>query len=1653
VAAVCLVGAAAAPHACAQAASNIDTAQPFYLGSGVGTSVNPVFQGGTLRLDQANGSYPQNFTLDGSATNTIDQFGNNSTFSGVFSNAVLGTPGNLIIANSGTGGSVTFTTAGTYTGATTIASGATLYLGGLAATSTASSGFTVNGTLAGSSVSTSLAIQSLSGNGIVSLPYFGATLELTNASGAFAGNITGNGGLGVGGTETLTGINSYAGTTGIGSGDTLKLVGNGSIASSAQIIDDGTLDISGTSAGATIESLAGSYVGSHGTVVLGGQTLTISSSQEYSTQFSGTLVGTGGLAIVGGNVELTGSSTYSGGTTVSNGTLTVNSAAALGAASSSLALNQATLVLQGDFASSGNVALSESNLLNTAGHAASLAGALTGTGELTVTGGGTVTLSGVSTYSGQVAIDSTLFNQNPDGSTTTLALTGSGSLGAATVILRDEPNSYLLTKSVFDISATTAGTSIGSLAGSGTVTLGTQTLAITNGNDTFSGTIGGTGGLTITGGTQTLSGFSTYTGLTTISPGATLALDEGGSIAASSGVVADGTFEFFPSVSGSTLGTTITTLSGSGSVIVSFGVALADAAGTFSGSITASGLATPTPIGASANALDLSGTYAGASPSIGQIGGAFSVLGGTEKVAGSVNVGSTEIDAGASLVVLAGGSLNAAFRLSDNGTLDLSAANTASSVGTLTGTGVIALGGQTLTIANAGHLVLVELPNNTPSTPQNQFSDDGSGAICACFTLATAPPQTIVLTYDVFSGTITGTGGLAVTGGMQALTGINTYSGGTMVSDAVLGVNGDAALGAAPGGLTLANGLLVALAPLNSARSVTLTGIDMIDTNLLGVTLSGPIGGSGSLAVIGGGTLTLTGNNAYAGGTSVTGATLAINADTALGAPSGGLALTGGTLEALANVASARSVALSGSDTVATGGNVVALSGVVSGAGALTVGGGGRLTLSADNTYTGPTTINPGTLLSLVNVGSIASSSGLVDNGTFDISTIRGGSAITTLSGNGVVSLGPATLTLTGASGSFSGTISGSGGLTVAGGTQTLTGINTYDGGTTLSGGTLVVGVAAVGTPGAITSSALGTGRVTLDGGTLQAGGNDIVTNPVAINAAGGTIDAATYTLTMSGTIGGSAGDGIVGGGNAGNLLITSTGGPGTVILNGNSSSFAGATTVVAGTLEVGDAADPGATLGGNVTVNSGATLRGHGTIGGNVTNTGTVYPGASIGILSVGGNYNQSNTGTLSIEITPNAAAGAGVGYDQLRVGGTASLAGALSVIDAAGTYTLGSRYTILTASGGRSGTFATVAYNPIFAAYISPAVTYDANDVYLTVDPTPSPTPSTPPPLFGGGQQVPDALTAMVSAAQGVADAVLDDLCAAPSQRLTTPGQGCVVHQLAGGLHSEVWLRGLGGVGSLTGDGSRSAFNDNYAGTLAGYGIGVGGLTVGLGAGYLATDLNFSDGGNASQNAGVGLLYGRYAHGPMWLGAMAAYGGGQIDGTRVVPGTGLAGTGNRGADFAVIQARAAYDLPVGAFTIEPRLALGYTHAGQNGFSETGAGMLDLQYSATRADVSDGTATLRMMRSLNAGSWTLLPWVEAGVQETFSGLSRSVTATDGAFSAGVSGVSPAPTAGIVSAGITVAVTEAFDLFATYRGQFAANQIGNALSAGALLRF
>jgi len=198
---------------------------------------------------------------------------------------------------------------------------------------------------------------------------------------------------------------------------------------------------------------------------------------------------------------------------------------------------------------------------------------------------------------------------------------------------------------------------------------------------------------------------------------------------------------------------------------------------------------------------------------------------------------------------------------------------------------------------------------------------------------------------------------------------------------------------------------------------------------------TGTLSGTGAVEKDGSGTLTLApaaaaGNN-YSGGTTVNAGTLAIGADSALGAPTGGLTLDGGTLRLnnALDLAATRPISLGAAGgvidtqsfdtTVAQG---------ISGAGSLTKFGAGQMLLQAPTTFTGGTTISAGTLA----VGDISHSSATLGGGG-SVSVAAGanlggyGSVVGDVTNNGTIFIANALPSFTS---STSGTFSVQGQLT-----------------------------------------------------------------------------------------------------------------------------------------------------------------------------------------------------------------------------------------------------------------------------------------------------------------------------------------------------------------------------------------------------------------------------------------------------------------------------------------------------------------------------------------------------------------------------------------------------------------------------------------------
>lgn len=146
--------------------------------------------------------------------------------------------------------------------------------------------------------------------------------------------------------------------------------------------------------------------------------------------------------------------------------------------------------------------------------------------------------------------------------------------------------------------------------------------------------------------------------------------------------------------------------------------------------------------------------------------------------------------------------------------------------------------------------------------------------------------------------------------------------------------------------------------------------------------------------------------------------------------------------------------------------------------------------------------------------------------------------------------------------------------------------------------------------------------------------------------------------------------------------------------------TYTGLTTVQEGILVVNGS------LMGDVLINSPGILKGNGTIGGTITNMGVVSPGESIGTLTIG-NYINDN-GIYAVEVN-------GLGQsDLIDASGTATLnRGTVIVSSSNGTFRFQQPYTIVTAEEGVEGTFT----GATSSAFITPTLTYDPNNVYLTL------------------------------------------------------------------------------------------------------------------------------------------------------------------------------------------------------------------------------------------------------------------------------------------------------------------------------------------------
>lgn len=174
--------------------------------------------------------------------------------------------------------------------------------------------------------------------------------------------------------------------------------------------------------------------------------------------------------------------------------------------------------------------------------------------------------------------------------------------------------------------------------------------------------------------------------------------------------------------------------------------------------------------------------------------------------------------------------------------------------------------------------------------------------------------------------------------------------------------------------------------------------------------------GNRPLEKFGTGTLTLSGNATYTGGTIIDAGVVAITADANLGAPQGGITFNGGVLQTNAQLSSARDVTLAAAGTFDAEADTT-WSGTISGPGVLNKIGPATLALTGNNSYLGGTFIYGGVLAAGFD-GALGDLSGQVgiNGGTFraTASFSTGRTVVFGTSGGGVDVVGGTTLTANG---------------------------------------------------------------------------------------------------------------------------------------------------------------------------------------------------------------------------------------------------------------------------------------------------------------------------------------------------------------------------------------------------------------------------------------------------------------------------------------------------------------------------------------------------------------------------------------------------------------------------------------------------------------
>ncbi len=501
--------------------------------------------------------------------------------------------------------------------------------------------------------------------------------------------------------------------------------------------------------------------------------------------------------------------------------------------------------------------------------------------------------------------------------------------------------------------------------------------------------------------------------------------------------------------------------------------------------------------------------------------------------------------------------------------------------------------------------------------------------------------------------------------------------------------------------------------------------------------------------------------------------------------------------------------------------------------------------------------------------------------------------------------------------------------------------------------------------------------------------------------------------------------------------------------LTGDFSAFTGGLSVEGGLVSVNTD-----TLTVVASVLDGATLGGTGTLGNvAVASGGTVAPGNSIGTISVA-NIDFAAGSIYSVEVDDLGNS------DLIDASGTATISSGATVTvgpengtDDGSTYTSGTVYTILSATGGVTGTFGSVTDS---FAFLDGRLSYDADNVFLTLLRNNVAFSS-----LGETRNQVAVGTALESLAIGDAlyDAVVglgaadvpgafDDLSGdihASIQGMLVDDSHYVRDSFNGRLLGErpqsygFWTSGFGAWARTESDGNAGSLTHSTGGLAGGAdAVLAEDWRFGFAGAYSATSFDEASRGasGTADNATLGL-YGGRAFGPVDLRFGAAYTWHRISTERNVDAGSLDDSNEADYDARTAQlfGEASYAIETGFGRLSPFAGLAYVHLSTDGFDEDG-GATALSADANSYDTTYGTLGLRGEAPLMLGDTKAVLHGMVGWRHDFGdGLPEAQFSFAGSDAFTVYGVSPARNVAVVEAGISLPISENALVGLSYAGQ------------------